>query len=289
MKVIVTGGTGFIGKHTLVALGNAGHDVLALYRQGVPPVVPGVSWIRSTLDQPDWSGLESFIKESRGTLIHLAAHGVDPAKADWDSCFRWNVTHALRFWREAVSRGIRRIVTCGSCFEYGAAGNHYESIPSTVAPEPLDPYSASKAAATMALCGLTAFEKIQSLSLRPCIVFGEGEASNRLWPSLRRAALSGKDFPMTSGLQVRDFVPVEIVASALSEGIVRDDLPVGKLIIENIGSGHPQSVLEFATEWWAVWGGKGRLLAGVLPSRLTETPRLVPLITRDISPNDHYL
>jgi len=283
MKVIVTGGTGFIGRHTLNALVNAGHDVLALHRRAIPSDHMGVTWLESPFDDLDWSGITAFMNGEKGVLLHLLAHGVDPVKADWDGCFLWNVTHSLKFWRESILKGIFRIITCGSCFEYGAAGDRYEFIPSTVALEPLSPYAASKAAASMALCGLAASEKVQALSIRPCVVYGEGEADNRLWPSLRRAAISGVDFPMTTGSQVRDFVAVEYVARRLSESVDREDLPNGRLIIENIGSGQAKTVLEFATEWWSIWGGKGKLLVGALPSRASETQRLVPFIDRHIT------
>lgn len=43
-------------------------------------------------------------------------------------------------------------------------------------------------------------------------VYGEREAETRFWPSLRRAALAGEDFPMTKGEQIRDFMPVETLA-----------------------------------------------------------------------------
>lgn len=279
MKVLVTGGTGFVGNHTLTALSRCGHEVLALHRSGNPPSLPNVHWLPSTLDQPDWQRIDKFVGKNQFALIHLAAYGVDPRIADWDACFLWNVIHSLRLWRDATSRGVCRIVTCGSCFEYGAAGDRYEFIPTTAAPEPLSPYAASKAAATMALHALSAKENLQSLSIRPCVVFGEGEPPHRLWPSLRRAALAGKDFPMTLGSQIRDFVCVEHLARALVNGVSRDDIPSGRLIIENFGSGKAQSVLEFAMEWWSRWSATGKLLIGSIPERTSEAKRFVPEVS----------
>lgn len=277
MKVLVTGGTGFIGRHTLTALVRAGHEVLAIYRGAQPAGVSGVQWVKSAMDQPDWSKIIEFTSSEPFALIHLAAHGVDPRKADWEGCFFWNVSLALRFWLESIAHGAHRIITCGTCFEYGSAADQYDWIPTTAAPEPLSPYAASKAAATMALHGLTASEGLTSLSIRPCVVFGEGEGDQRLWPSLRRAARSGANFPMTSGNQVRDFVPVEQVAAALAEGVTRTDLPVGRLVIENVGSGKAQSVHEFAQEWWQHWQANGELLVGAIPTREGEASRFVPL------------
>jgi UDP-glucose 4-epimerase len=277
MKVLITGGTGFIGRHTLAALARADHQVLAIYRGAQPTESPGILWLKSSLDQPNWGLIKEFMCAEPFTVVHLAAHGVDPRKADWEGCFHWNVSETLRFWLNAKSHGAIRIVTCGTCFEYGSAADRYDWIPTTAALEPLGPYAASKAAATMALHALTATSGLTSLSIRPCVAFGEGEGEHRLWPSLRRAALAGEDFPMTNGSQIRDFVPVEKVALALADGVLRNDLPNGRLIIENVGSGRAQSVQEFASQWWKHWHANGELLIGALPSREGEANRFVPL------------
>lgn len=277
MKVVVSGASGFIGRHAVNSLIQAGHEVIALSRGGNPPV-PGVTrWVQCDLSRPEEWSLEADF-EGVDVLLHLAASGVDPKTAVWATCFETNVTAAMRLWLAAVNAGVRRIVNCGTCFEYGSAATAHLAIPTTAAPQPLSPYAASKAAATMILHGIAASSNIQAISLRPCVVFGEGEPEHRLWPSLRRAALAGTDLPMTSGFQVRDFMPVELLAERLCEAVTREDLRAGRLLVENVGSGAPKSVREFATEWWGRWGGTGKLLFCVLPDRPSECPRMVPLI-----------
>jgi len=279
MRILLTGGTGFIGGHTLQRLAAAGHEVVAVHRRtAAPDSNDAAIWVPSCLGRPDWERILDAFAGSPEVLVHLATYGVDPRMADWENCFQWNVSHALDFWRAAVRHGVRRIVTCGTCFEYGAACDRHDFVPATTAPEPLGPYAASKAAATMALHGVAASLRVEGLVLRPCVVFGEGEAPHRLWPALRQAALEGRDFPMTSGLQVRDFVPVEKVAEALVAGVTRSDLTGGRVLIENIGTGEPRTVRDFATEWWSHWGATGRLLIGSLPDRPGETRRMVPLV-----------
>lgn len=277
MRVLLTGGFGFIGRHVVRAIAADGHCVLVLDTSERPDDTPGgVSSIQCSLDEVDWATAERLLGGSPEVLIHLAAFGVNPAVASWAQCFQWNVQAALELWLAAIARGVCRIVTCGSCFEYGSSGERYDFIP-TVAPlEPLGPYAASKAAATMALFGMASSEEIEGLVLRPCVVYGEGEPPNRLWPSLKRAALAGEDFPMTSGLQVRDFVPVEMVARAFAESVIRTDLKPGKVRIENVGSGRPESVLEFATDWWRRWHATGKLLPNRIPDRPNEAARYVP-------------
>lgn len=278
MKVLLTGATGFIGKHTMEALLAAGHEVVALHRNDRSAPAPGVHWVRSGLEDPDWGLIEELLGGEGFALVHLAAHGVDPKRGGWQDCFRFNVSHSLDFWLEAINRGAERIVTCGTCFEYGSAAGKHDLIPTSAAPEPLNAYAASKAAATMALHGVSSSLGIASLSLRPCVVYGEGEADYRLWPSLRRAARTGQDFPMTAGTQMRDFVPVEKVARELARGVGRSDLVPGHLLIENVGSGKGQSIIDFATEWWNRWEAKGKLLPGALEGRKLEAQRFLLLI-----------
>ena len=275
MRVLVSGASGFIGRHVTRALLHAGHEVVGLYHTRRPVTGDAVHWVQFDLSKEDWIPAEGGVSGVEG-LIHLAASGVDPRSANWGECFDINVTCAMRFWLAAVKHGVRRIVNCGSCFEYGSAADKYEFVPSLAAPEPMNAYAASKAAATMALHGVVASHDILAASLRPCVVFGEGEPEYRLWPSLRRAAMAGEDFPMTTGEQVRDFVPVQVLAAKLCQGLTRNDLTPGRLLVENVGSGEAQSVRDFAIHWWNHWGGSGELNLGALPRRTSECARIVP-------------
>lgn len=210
-------------------------------------------------------------------LIHFAAAGVRPGQADWQSCFDVNLNKSLHLWVSAADAGVKRFVICGSCFEYGRAAERYDFIPPTAPLEPTGPYHASKAAASMAAYALGVQRKLQLAILRPFHVFGEGEVEGRFWPSLRKAAIDGRDLPMTPGEQIRDFVPVEFVAAAFLSEISSDLIP-GAPRIANVGTGNAQSLRKFAEYWWARWNAPGRLLFGAEPYRADEVMRYVPLV-----------
>ena len=110
-------------------------------------------------------------------------------------------------------------------------------------------------------------------------VFGEGEQESRLWPSLRAAALAGRDYPMTPGEQVRDFTPVELVASHFADELERPAPPFGDPVIRHVAAGNPCTTKGFAEYWWRKWGATGHLLPGALPYRLGEVMRYVPELT----------
>ena len=120
--------------------------------------------------------------------------------------------------------------------------------------------------------------KLELAVLRPFHVFGEGESQERLWPSLKKAALAGEDFPMTFGEQIRDFTPVEFVAEKFVHYAVEAMIKKGEPAIHNLGTGKPMSLNSFAEEQWKKFGATGRLKRGEIPYRKNEVMRYVPLL-----------
>jgi nucleoside-diphosphate-sugar epimerase len=277
MKLFVTGGTGFIGSHFLQAALAAGHEVVALRRNKAssPRIKLSV--------EPQWLDREMGVVEIADfagcdALVHLAAVGVSPQKAAWTELFRVNVTESLALWMRAADAGINRLIVCGSCFEYGRAGERYEFIPPHAPLEPVSGYAASKAAATVAALGLASERKLRLAVLRPFQAFGEGQHEGNFWPSLREAAFAGRNFQMTEGGQVRDYMPVADVATAFLAACLRENLETGLPVIENIGTGVPRTLRDFAEEWWLRWQATGQLQPGAIPYRTGEVMRCVPEI-----------
>lgn len=277
MNVFITGGTGFIGSHVLHAALQAGHRVTALRRTGSTPKISLPAeprWVEGAL-RDDWQPTLS----SCDALIHLAAVGVSPQRATWEELFQTNVIDSVKLWRSAVAAGVKRVILCGSCFEYGRSGERYEFIPVQAPLEPTNPYAASKAAATMAAAALAAESpQTEFLLLRPFHLFGAGQHPENLWPSLRTAALAGNDFETTPGEQVRDFMPVARAAEIFVAALTRPDLKPGSLRVENIGTGQPQTVRAFVTHWWQQWHAAGQIRFGAKPYRPAEVMRFVPQI-----------
>jgi nucleoside-diphosphate-sugar epimerase len=209
-------------------------------------------------------------------LIHLAAHSANVPYDTLENCLVENVIKPLALFRAAILAGVRRFIVAGTCFEYGREGERHEFIAATAGLFPTQSYPASKAAASVVLHALACEASLELLILRIFQVYGEGEAYGRFWPSLRQAALSGEDFEMTEGSQVRDFVPVQRVAAAFVEALARQDLEPGRPKIENLGSGQPMSLAEFAEREWQRFGATGKLIRGAKPMRVGEIMRYAP-------------
>lgn len=275
MKIFVTGASGFIGQHLIKMALARGHKITALRRLALTDHrdLVNVEWIDGTLETDLKRGLKGC-----DAIIHLAAYGVNPEHTAWSEAFRWNVDASIRTWFQAMEMGVSRFVIVGSCSEYGNSAERYQYIPTTAPLEPVNAYGASKAAATLAANAFAREHGIELVVPRLFHIYGEGEAKHRFWPSLRKSALTGKDFQMTLGEQIRDFTPVEFVADRLIELATNTYLEKGKPKILNLGTGSPMSLREFAEKEWEKFGATGELRFGEVPYRKNEVFRYVPCL-----------
>ena len=275
MKIVLTGGTGFIGSHFLHQALVAGHNVHAIRRS--PKSTPRIlleqapTWIEGQLDEVQEGDLRGC-----DVLVHLASHSVLYPFDNLANCLRWNLTAVLSLFEHARLSGIRRFIVAGSCFEYGRSGERLDVIPTDAPLEPTNSYAVSKAAASIALLQWAEEFNLSLEILRVFHAYGEGEAESRFWPSLRSAALAGEDFPMTEGEQIRDFMAVEDVAFTFLNRALLQDFSPSEAQVFNLTSRDPISVRCFAQRCWKQWGAKGQLLFGKVPYRLGEVMRYVP-------------
>jgi len=276
MKIFLTGGTGFIGSHFINKAMNSGHEVLALKRSmNSKPRV-------DLIEEPRWLNKQlNLVKKEDfknvDVVVHFAAHSANVPYDTLANCTQKNVIDPLILFEKAINAGVKKFVVAGSCFEYGKSGERYDFIPVTAPLEPTQTYPASKALSSIAFNQFAIEHKIQLSYHRIFQVFGEGELETRLWPSLKRAAFSGENFEMTKGEQIRDFIDVNLVAD---EFLKACEVILNESSIEpkyhNLGSGNPQTILEFSKFWWNKWEAKGQLKIGLLPYRIGEVMRFVP-------------
>jgi len=273
MRIFLTGGTGFVGSHVLKELLERGHQVTAFRRPTrKPKIVLGEQpdWVEGALDK-----LPKGVFKGGCAFIHLAAHSANVPYDSLENCLYWNLQTSLNLVRQAADEGVSRFVIAGTCFEYGRGGERYEFIPTNAPLEPVDSYSTSKAAASVALMGLARMAGLSLSYHRIFQVFGEGEAEGRFWPSLRLAASRGEDFPMSPGEQMRDFIGVEDVAKHFANELLLEPPSPGEPVIRHVGTGKATSLLDFARHWWEGWGASGKLRPGAKHYRPGEVMRYV--------------
>lgn len=278
MKILITGGTGFIGSYVVSAAINSGHEVCVLrrpdkvLRRDLPddPV-----YLTKRLDEVSAKDLSGF-----DVVIHLAATGVSPQKASVSELIYWNIDATMHLLQRVREANVRRVVIAGTCAEYGSSADRYSFIPWFAPLLPCSSYAASKAAAFLASRAYAIESKLEYVYLRVFSAYGVGQYPKNFYPALRAAAISGEDFEMTLGEQIRDFVPVEKVAKDFLWAACMISLNAGEPLIRNIASGNPTSLKEFARSHWSQLGAKGKLKLGALPYRENEVMRLVPKLEK---------
>jgi len=281
MRVFLTGATGFIGSNVLKALCEENIDTIAIRRnicsQPKIPFVHKMAWLTKSLDEIGMDDLKNV-----DVLIHLASHSVQHPFDSLDNCITFNVIHPLKLFKTAFAAGVKKFIVAGTCFEYGESGQSYDFIPVNAPLLPTNTYATSKAMAYLAFRQFTLDYPVAINYHRIFHVFGEGESFERLWPKIRIAAKEGVDLELSPGEQLRDFIDVVDVARQILASVKKIHLSEEKgMVVQNLGSGNPQSVKEFVTYWWKRLEAKGKLKFGAIPYRENEVMRFVPKLKKD--------
>ena len=271
-RVLVTGGSGFLGSHLVRRLVALGAKVSV-----VAKATTDLEKIADCLDHVDVLRGDLAIRSDvvRVThdaqpqvIFHLAAAGVSPFQADPDTMVTTNVLGLLHLFEALADVPYARFVNTGSCFEYGnQSGPLSEEHPLT----PLNAYAASKIMAWH-ICQLHAQQTGKPIvTLRLFTFFGPGERPDRLIPSTIRSVLLGEAIRITAGMQTRDYTYVEDVVDAYLIAGVKEQA-VGRTF--NIGSGTDYSVKEIAQHIRDLMRTDVPIHTGALQTRSDEAWRL---------------
>ena len=235
MKIAVTGANGFVGRHVLAELARReGVSVVASSRSAeCTAALP--AFIRYVpLDMESLSG-NIYDKLGRPDLLmHMAWSGLPNYRSL--SHFENELPRQYHFLRTLVEEGLPALLVTGTCYEYGLASGQLSEDQTSA---PANPYGFAKAALFEQLRFLQAQRSFSLTWARLFYMYGEDQAPTSLYPLLRAAVMRGDAaFPMSSGEQLRDYLPVQEVARLLTELALRcpDAGPV------NVCSGTPISV-----------------------------------------------
>ena len=247
MRILLTGASGFVGGHVVKVLQEAGHDLLLISRKPHRDV-DRIRWIEADFSEPESlrNELEGFAPE---VVFHLAWEGIpDFSEA---TCTK-NVMGSLRFLGLVGSLpSVRRIVSAGSCWEYG---DHAGACVETLNPTPGNWFTWAKEAVLRYQMRLGAERDILWYWPRIFFVYGTGQRSQALIPSVTTALRAGTIPDVRSPFAKNDFIHVSDVAAGLMR-FVDATAPSG---IYNLGSGAETTVLEVVKTIESVLGHDNR-------------------------------
>ena len=214
-RVILTGGTGFVGANLARRLLRDGHELHLLVRPNYQPW--RIDGIRSDmrlheLHLHETEAVARIVGQIRSDWVfHLAVHGAYSWQTDWEQMVRTNIQGTMSLVSACLKTGFEAFVNTGSSSEYGFK----DHAPAESEPvEPNSHYAVTKAAATL-FCRYTAQSRQVHLpTLRLYSVFGPYEDPGRLLPTLIMHGLQGELPPLADPSVARDFVYVDDVVEA---------------------------------------------------------------------------
>jgi len=264
-RVLITGGSGFIGAclaHDLVA---EGHDVHLLLRPEANTWrLAGLAgrYAAHTGDLRDATTVRRAVAACRpGVVYHLATHGAYPSQRDRAAILATNLLGTANLLDALDGHDYRALVHTGSSSEYGHKDGPMREDDRL---EPRTDYAVTKAAATL-LCQAEAYRGRPVTTVRVFSAYGPWEGPTRLVPYVMGCCLRGETPRVTAGAQPRDFIYVGDVVELLKVA-AHQPRAVGRVL--HAGTGRQHTVRDMIEAIVSVCG-RGR----VRPEYGAESPR----------------
>ncbi len=213
MKVLVTGATGFVGRHLVAALLCRGYEVRAVARNvdvaATMPWIDKVEFIATDIH----SDTLNITKLVNG--VEVLAHLAWPGLPNYQALFHieYNLMADYRFIKSAVEADIKQVLVTGTCFEYGLLNGPLDE--SFIA-QPKNAYGIAKNTLRVFLQILQREHPFVLQWARLFYLHGAGQNSASLLAALDRAIDHGEaQFNMSGGEQIRDYMAVDAAANHL--------------------------------------------------------------------------
>ncbi|MBS1988031.1 NAD(P)-dependent oxidoreductase [Candidatus Dependentiae bacterium] len=277
-KVLVTGGSGFIGSNLIRSLLGPEHEIYLLVQPN------DTLWrIKDIADKliifyiglTEFSTINTVISVIKPDIIfHLASFGGMPYETDSKAIFDVNFYGTLNLLNACKKVGFECFINTGSSSEYGK-----KNIPmhEDLVLEPISDYAVSKAASTQLCLKEALFNKLPIYTVRPFSVYGDAELHTRLIPTIALSIVCNEPLQLSSPYLVRDFIYIDDMIALLQA--VADKKPTNHFIF-NAGSGVQSSIQDAVNAAQLLRAFPGEVQWGKHTPRPWEPTHWVADITR---------
>lgn len=235
-KILVTGGTGFVGANLVRKLVSLGHKPTVLIRKGsnlwrLHDVLSKVKLVQT--DMSDYKRLKSDLKKIQPNVIyHLATYGANQSiQNSGTDLVKTNILASYNFLEICCENGFEYFVNTGSSSEYGL-----KNSPMTEQDvlQPVNLYGASKGAVTLIARTLAQKYNLPIVTLRLFSPYGYFEEKNRFMSTLMTHAVKHRSINLSNPNYVRDFIFIDDLTDAYVHFLSSKEY-FGEIF--NIGSG----------------------------------------------------
>ena len=223
-KVLVTGASGFIGGYVINELLKNNYSVIATSTSALKVIEK--KWFSEVkfipFDLKHYSEKTDYFQyfDKPDLLVHLAWEGLPNYKSLFH--FEENLPRHYFFIKNLITNGLTDITVTGTCFEYGFKEGCLREETET---NPVNSYAIAKDTLRKFLTQLQLFHPFIFKWVRLFYMYGKGQNTNSIFSQLERTiANNGKSFNMSGGEQVRDYLPVEHVASYISKIALQSEI-----------------------------------------------------------------
>jgi len=280
-KVLLTGGTGFLGHHVVKALLDRKADVTLLIQPNektwrLDVIKSNVNIIKASLANREETRI-AVQNVQPEVIIHFA--GWMERQRDvaiLDDMYEHHVASTVNLILAADPGVTKLILNTGTSEEYGEQADPFvETLPI----DPVSPYSASKGAATLMSTYLSKAIGLPVVTMRPFITYGPGQVHDTLIPFLIKGVLQKKTVELTEGLQYRDFIFVDDLVSCYLAAIEKAE-SIKFPHVFNVGTGRKTRVRDVIETISDLTNGQDYLKIGARPMRPGEPESMVANIQK---------
>lgn len=248
MRILVTGGAGFIGKYLVKSLLEEEHHV-TIFDNFSNSTKNSILYLRD-LDvkviEGDITNPQEILNagKDKDVIIHLAAKiSVSESILNPTETFRVNVNGTKNILESCKKNHVKKLIVASSAAVYGE-GNHNVKLSETARTNPISPYGESKILMEQEIEKFTSEYKMNIIILRFFNIFGTGQTSEYAGVITKFIEKIKQKKPLEifgDGMQTRDFVAIEDIINSIHKAITLE-----KSGIYNIASGKAITIKELA-------------------------------------------